>query len=110
MSQPYYSADRHCSSFHCGQRSNFISNRFGVGAASDLGRRETNRAGDRGLVFMVGFAVEARPAGGTAVGDGYIEGCWQFYRQVRAVAGRASGGQQPAMPLGAGQDSSRQCL
>ena len=41
----------------------------------------TNAAGERGMVFMVGFAVEAKPLGGTAVGGGYIEGCWQFYRQ-----------------------------
>eukprot|EP01052_Picozoa_sp_SAG31_P010810 SAG31_NODE_601_length_13643_cov_64.237005_7_plen_189_part_00 len=41
----------------------------------------TNEAGQRGLVFMVGFAVQARPVGGTSVGGGYIEGCWQFYRQ-----------------------------
>ena len=39
-----------------------------------------NAAGERGLVFMVGFGVEARPVGGTSVGGGYVEGCWQFYR------------------------------
>ena len=42
----------------------------------------TISAGKQGLIFMVGFAVEAKPVGGTAVGGGYIEGCWQFYRQA----------------------------
>jgi hypothetical protein len=40
----------------------------------------SNPPGQRGLIFLVGFGVEARPAGGAAVGGGYIEGCWQFYR------------------------------
>jgi hypothetical protein len=37
--------------------------------------------GQRGLIFLVGFAVEARPVGGSAAGGGYVEGCWQFYRE-----------------------------
>eukprot|EP01043_Picozoa_sp_COSAG02_P062325 COSAG02_NODE_8570_length_2520_cov_6.279637_3_plen_333_part_00 len=41
----------------------------------------SNRAGQKGVVFMVSFAVEAKPEGGTSVGGAYIEGCWQFYRQ-----------------------------
>ena len=41
----------------------------------------SNPEGQKGLVFMIGFAVEARPEGGTSVGGGYVEGCWQFYRQ-----------------------------
>lgn len=40
------------------------------------------KAGTQGLIFMVGFAVEAKPVGGTSVGGGYIEGCWQFYRSA----------------------------
>ena len=41
----------------------------------------TNAPGTRGLVFMVSFAVQACPLGGARVGGGYIEGCWQFYRE-----------------------------
>jgi hypothetical protein len=39
----------------------------------------SNKAGEQGLIFMIGFAVQAKPVGGTSVGGGYVEGCWQFY-------------------------------
>merc|ERR1719181_1691836 len=34
------------------------------------------------MIFQVAWAVETHPVGGPAAGGGYIEGCWQFYRQA----------------------------
>ena len=39
-------------------------------------------AGSRGLVFATSWGVQTDPAGGNKAGGGYIEGCWQFYRQA----------------------------
>lgn len=39
-------------------------------------------AGQPGMVFQVAWAVETKPVGGPQAGGGYIEGCWQFYRQA----------------------------
>merc|ERR1711934_474779 len=39
-------------------------------------------AGMRGVVFMTSWAVQATPVGGAAAGGGYIEGCWNFFRQA----------------------------
>jgi hypothetical protein len=41
-----------------------------------------NQPGEKGLVFMVGVSVVARPVVKTrCVGGGYIEGFWQSHRQ-----------------------------
>ena len=37
--------------------------------------------GKSGMVLQSSWAVEAANAGGPFAGGGYIEGCWQFYRQ-----------------------------
>eukprot|EP00928_Gymnodinium_smaydae_P033750 TRINITY_DN24098_c0_g1_i1.p1 TRINITY_DN24098_c0_g1~~TRINITY_DN24098_c0_g1_i1.p1 ORF type:complete len:418 (-),score=41.55 TRINITY_DN24098_c0_g1_i1:77-1267(-) len=39
-------------------------------------------AGQRGMVFQTTWAVESQNVGGAAAGGGYIEGCWQLYRQA----------------------------
>jgi len=39
-------------------------------------------AGKKGMIFMSAWGVDTMPVGGPKAGGGYIEGCWQFYRQA----------------------------
>ena len=65
-----------------GTRLRLQRNPYGVRQPLDFVEVATVPPGKHGLVFMVSWAVRAMPKGGSAVGGGYIEGCWNLFRQV----------------------------
>jgi len=62
-----------------GYRLQLQSNALALRAPLDFVNVASVPAGSIGIIFMVSWAVEARPTPSPANGGGYIEGCWNFH-------------------------------